>query len=459
MPVKERVLFPYLAAAWASTLILVVTILAGNALGERGLPFRIGGGVIALLAGALVWFAVSEPLRLRRAVDEATEALKASEQRYKHLYEHAPLAYFTLSEEGTVARANKRASEVLGRPVDELQGKPLVELFADIPDGRPKAETILEDFLEGREIEADEVAMRKGDGEILWVQLTMRATGPADGDGEQSLSMVMDITERKRAEERLNHYAKELERSNQDLEQFAYVVSHDLQEPLRMVKSYVSLLERRYKEDLDQDAKEFIDFAVDGVERMEALIRDLLAYSRVGTRGGDLEPVAVGEVLEDALANLAMSIEEASATVKHDDLPEVRADPAQLRQLLQNLIGNAIKYRSEEPPVVEVAATPQGNRWEIAISDNGKGIPENHQERIFEIFQRGEAGRSEVSGTGIGLAICKRIVERHGGHITVDSAPGKGSTFRFTLPDASAELPDDATDGWSPPVEDTAPQT
>ncbi len=457
MPVKERVLFPYLAAAWAATLILVVTILVGNQLGERGLPFRVGGGVIALLSGALVWFAVSEPIRLRRAVEEATQALHASEQRYKHLYEHAPLAYFTLADDGTVARANQRAAEVLDRPVDELEGRPLVELFADHPEGRPKAEEILDDFQASREIEADEVAMTKGEDGILWVQLTMRATGAADGDGGPYLSMVMDITDRKRAEEHLNHYAEELERSNQDLEQFASVVSHDLQEPLRMVKSYVSLLERRCKQDLDQDAQEFIAFAVDGVERMEALIRDLLAYSRVGTQGGEMEPVAVEDVLAEALADLSMSIEEAGASIEHEDLPKVRADPAQLRQLLQNLVGNAVKYHGEQPPVVEISATPMGDRWELAVSDNGKGIPEQDQERIFEIFQRGDAGRSEVSGTGIGLAVCRRIVERHGGEITVDSAPGKGSTFRFTLPDVDAELPDDRPIG-APSAGDPASQ-
>jgi light-regulated signal transduction histidine kinase (bacteriophytochrome) len=213
------------------------------------------------------------------------------------------------------------------------------------------------------------------------------------------------------------------------------------------VASYTQLLGRRYRGRLDEDADEFIDFAVDGANRMQRLIRDLLEYSRVGTRGGAFEPVAAGEVLEAALRDLAHRVEETGAVVTHDPLPTVLADPSQLRQLFQNLLGNALKYRGEETPRIHVAATreasevaaPQGaanaggGMWRFAVRDNGIGIAPEYQERIFVIFQRLHT-QAEYSGTGIGLAICKKIVERHGGRIWVESEPGRGTTFWFTLP-------------------------
>ena len=225
----------------------------------------------------------------------------------------------------------------------------------------------------------------------------------------------------------------ELERSNKELEQFAYVASHDLQEPLRMVSSYTELLERRYGDKLDDKGRTFINFAVDGAVRMQRLINDLLEFSRVSTRGKPMQPVDVNRVLGAVRANLSVAIREAGALVTNDELPTIVADETQLVQLLQNLVGNAIKFRAGERPLVHVSAQPGATECVFAVRDNGIGIAPEYFERIFVIFQRLHA-RGEYPGTGIGLAVCRRIVERHGGRIWVESVPGLGSTFYFALP-------------------------
>jgi signal transduction histidine kinase len=231
---------------------------------------------------------------------------------------------------------------------------------------------------------------------------------------------------------------RDLARSNAELEQFAYIASHDLQEPLRMVSSYTRLLARRYQGKLDQDADEFIAFAVDGATRMQRLIDDLLAFSRVGTRGKPFEPTDCNAVLKDVLDNLQLAIEENHAVVTRGELPVLPADASQLEQLFQNLIANAIKFHGEAPPQISIAAQQQADDWHFTVSDNGIGIDPEHFERIFVIFQRLH-GRGDYPGTGIGLAVCKRIVERHGGNIWVESVPGQGATFHFTLPAAQRD--------------------
>lgn len=251
---------------------------------------------------------------------------------------------------------------------------------------------------------------------------------------ERTAALEREIGERKQAQAALAQQAQELARSNADLAQFAYVASHDLQEPLRMVSSYTQLLARRYKGKLDADADEFINYAVDGVMRMKALINDLLAYSRVGTRGREPVPTSFEQVLSDVLANLQSTIEESKAVITHDPLPVLKVDPTQMIQLLQNLIGNAIKFRGQLPPRIHISAERLPGEWLFTVQDNGIGIDPAHTSRIFEIFQRLHSS-SEYPGTGIGLAICKKIIERHHGRIWVESELGKGSSFHFTIPE------------------------
>jgi PAS domain S-box-containing protein len=246
------------------------------------------------------------------------------------------------------------------------------------------------------------------------------------------LLAIEDITEHKQTE-KLRQTVEELARSNRDLEQFAYVSSHDLQEPLRMVASYLQLLEQRYKGRLEADADEFIAYAVDGAKRMQELINDLLAFSRVRTKGKEFTKTDCSHVLGQAIANLQAAIEESGAVLTNDSLPIVEADETQLIQLFQNLLDNAIKFRRKEPPRIHISAKRKGEEWLFSVIDNGIGIDPQYAERIFVIFQRLQE-KEECPGTGIGLAICKRIVERHGGRIWVESTPEKGSTFFFTIP-------------------------
>jgi light-regulated signal transduction histidine kinase (bacteriophytochrome) len=253
-----------------------------------------------------------------------------------------------------------------------------------------------------------------------------------------NVHLAVELDERRRGEQQLARYTQELARSNAELEQFAYVASHDLQEPLRMVASFTQLLAKRYQGRLDQDADEFIGFAVDGATRMQRLINDLLAYSRVGTRGKPFQPEDANAILRQARDNLAKAIEDSGAIIFHDPLPTVKGDEVQLIQLFQNLLANAIKFHGQETPQIQVSAEINGREWVFAVKDNGIGIAPEHQERIFSIFQRLHQ-RSEYPGTGIGLAICKKIVERHGGRIWVESQNQAGSTFFFTIPEDGDE--------------------
>ena len=235
-----------------------------------------------------------------------------------------------------------------------------------------------------------------------------------------------------KVEERTEELTR-LTRSNADLAQFAYIASHDLQEPLRMVTSYLQLIEQRYKDKLDADGTEFISYAVDGAKRMQTMINDLLTFSRVGTRGKPLEPTDCEVILDHTLANLQIAIENSQTIITHAPLPTVMADDTQMVQLFQNLIGNAIKFRRQEPLRVHISAQAKEREWVFSVRDNGIGMEPQYAERIFVIFQRLHS-KEEYPGTGIGLAVCKRVVERHGGEIWVESQPGQGSTFYFTIP-------------------------
>ncbi len=288
------------------------------------------------------------------------------------------------------------------------------------------------------------IPLRDAEGEVTGLVGVSRNITQRKRAERQVQKIVEDLEESKQMTdqqaEHMRSLAEELAQSNQELQQFAYVASHDLKEPLRMVTGYTQLLARRYKGKLDADADEFIGYAVDAAARMQTLIDNLLAYSRVGRRGKKFRPADCEAVFGRALNNLGAAVEESGASVKHDPLPTVMADETQLDQLFQNLIGNAIKFCDKHAPCVEVKAEPRGSEWVFAVSDNGIGIEPRYHNRVFEMFQRLHV-REEYSGTGIGLAICKKIVERHGGRIWVDSIPGEGSSFCFTLPKEAVPIP------------------
>jgi len=270
------------------------------------------------------------------------------------------------------------------------------------------------------------------EGQVKWVRERAELEFDEKGGMLGGFGTVQDMTERKRAEEKLRRAMEELERSNKELEQFAYVASHDLQEPLRAISGYVQLLQKRYRGKLDKDADDFINFAVEGAHRMQNLINDLLDFSRVGTTGKPLTRTESARALGAALRNMAADIEETRAVITTHDLPLVLADEGQLVQVFQNLLSNAIKFRKKDgPPRIHVSAEHRKNEgWVFSVRDNGIGMEPKYSDKVFQIFQRLQR---EYGGTGIGLAICKKIVERHGGRIWVESAPGEGSTFYFTL--------------------------
>jgi light-regulated signal transduction histidine kinase (bacteriophytochrome) len=279
-----------------------------------------------------------------------------------------------------------------------------------------------------------EAELLRKDGGRVCALLETSPILDADGRYTGSIAGVQDISERKEAEERLKRTLAELDRSNKELEQFAYVTSHDLREPLRMMTSFAQSLQKRYGDRLDATADEYIHYIVDGAARMQSLIDDILIYSRVSTRGLPFRRVELEAVFQDVLANLRAAIEETGAAVTHDPLPVLEADPSQLTQVLQNLVGNGLKFHQEGvPPVVHVSAKAEGQEWVVSVEDNGIGIDPLLFGRLFNLFQRLNS-QDKYPGTGVGLAVTKKIVERHGGRIWVESQPGKGSTFFFSLP-------------------------
>jgi PAS domain S-box-containing protein len=364
---------------------------------------------------------------------------KETEAKYRGLLEAAPDAMVVVNQDGKIVLLNVQAEKHFGYHRDELVGQKVKNI---IPEGF--AERLIAD---GTRTAADALAQQIGTG----IELVGRRKDGSEFPLEIMLSplestegilvtaAIRDITDRKKSEERLVSTVAELKRSNDDLQQFASVASHDLQEPLRMVASYTQLLAKRYKGRLDADADEFIGYAVDGSHRMQGLIRDLLAYSRAGTNGKALHEISSEKALQAAIANLRSSIEVSGAVVTHDALPAITSDDSQLAQVFQNLIGNAIKYRSAEVPRIHLSATKNaGTEWIFSVRDNGLGIEPEYFERIFILFQRLH-GQKEFEGSGIGLTICKKIVERLGGRIWVQSQPKQGSTFYFALPERNGK--------------------
>jgi PAS domain S-box-containing protein len=330
---------------------------------------------------------------------------------------------------------NLQAQKQFGYHSDELVGRQvrhiIPEGFAErlIADGiRSAAEALAQQIGTGIELQG-----RRKDGTDFPIEIMLSPL--ASREGTLVTAAIRDISVRKQAEALLVKTVGELKRSNDELKHFAYVASHDLQEPLRMVASYTQLLAKRYRGKLDGDADEFIAYAVDGCNRMQQMIRDLLTYSSAGASAMSLRTISSELALHVALANLRVAIEESGTLVSHDSLPAVTTDGAQLTQVFQNLIGNAIKYRGSGVPRVHVSARTEGRKERIfSVRDNGMGIDPQYFDRIFGLFQRLH-GRGEFAGTGIGLSICKKILERLGGRIWVESQLDQGSTFHFALPD------------------------
>ncbi len=383
--------------------------------------------------GILVTAAVRD-ITVRKLAEERVLQMEA---RYRGLMEAAPDAMVIVNQTGDIVLLNLQAEIQFGYRRDELVGRQVTNI---IPEGF--AERLIAD---GTRSAADALAQQIGTG----IELTgLRKDGSKfpieimlspleNAEGILITAAIRNISVRKISEEHLIKTAEELKRSNIELQQFSYVASHDLQEPLRMVASYTQLLAKRYRGRLDSDADEFIEYAVDGCNRMQGLIQDLLAYSRSGTDAKVLHEISGEAALKEALTNLRATIEESGAIVTHDALPTIISDDTQVALVFQNLIGNAIKYRGAEAPRVHISAVKNGgNVWIFSVRDNGLGIEPQYFERIFILFQRLH-GRNEFNGTGIGLAICKKTVERLGGKIWVESQPEKGSTFFFSLPGGS----------------------
>ena len=349
--------------------------------------------------------------------------------------------------EGIITTFSHGSEKLLGYSADELVGKTTPEIIHDAGEVAARAEELTGEL--GREIapgfevfvtkargggsETREWSYIRKDGTRVPVRLSVSEIVDKSGVLVGFLGIARDITELKQQQENLEKLAAELKRSNEDLEQFAYAASHDLQEPLRMIASYLQLLERRYKGQLDDQADRFIEFAVNGATRMQTLIRDLLTYSRIGARTKNPEPVDVSLPVGFALENLKVAIAERQASIVVDPLPTVVGDSTLLTQLFQNLVDNGLKFCAETTPRIHISANREGAEWIFSVTDNGIGIDPQYLDHVFVIFKRLH-GRDHYPGTGIGLAICKKIIDRHGGRIWAERGPGRGTTFKFSIP-------------------------
>jgi PAS domain S-box-containing protein len=386
-----------------------------------------------LVFAMLVWWAAHAVSKSGRATRHALEALRASEARFRAAVEAAPTAIVMVDAAGRIVLANPQAQRMFGYTDRELLGTGVEQL---LPERDRALHAILRAGFnakpETRSMGAGrDLFGRRKDGRELPIEIGL---GPVTtAEGPCTLAVITDLTARKAAERRLHLSNEALQRSNQELQQFAYIASHDLQTPLRAIGGFVHLLAEEYRGRFDAQADDWIQRTLSATERMQTLIQDVLAYSRIDSRALAFKPTDLATVVKAATDNLEASMREAGAEVVAEGLPTVLGDASQLTQLMQNLIGNATLYRSEAPLRISIAAERVADGWQVSVSDNGIGIaPENHA-RIFEMFQRLH-GPQNYPGTGIGLAICRRVVTRHGGRIWVESTPGAGATFRFTLP-------------------------
>ncbi len=362
----------------------------------------------------------------------AEQAVRESEQRFRTLFDQGPLGMAVMDQGCRFLEVNLAFCRITGYSEEELLHRSVADIAH--PDD-VNANTEFFKRLSERKIPrlSTEIRYIKKNGDAVWVNLTGSVLSGPNGE-QQYLGMLEDISDRRWMQDLLRRRAEDLARSNKELEQFAYVASHDLQEPLRNVTSCLQLLERKYKGSLGAEADQYIHYAVDSTTRMKALIQDLLSYSRIATRGKPLERIDCEQILEVTLKNLRSAIAEAGAVITHDPLPPILGDDTQLVQVFQNVIQNAIKFRKDEPPRVHVSSVKSTNEWIFSIKDNGIGIESRHWDRIFVIFQQLNK-KTQYEGTGMGLAIVKKVVERHGGRVWVESEPGIGTTFYFAIPE------------------------
>lgn len=401
--------------------------LLGQEQGWYGTRFGISlvAGSAVTLLGAAVFSSVAVLQRESQKRQAVEAALRDSEERQRLAVDGAHVGMWFWHVPTDDLDFTPECKKHFGLDLDQKMSYAVFEAALHPEDRERTRQVVQRSWDEHTSYQIDYRSLWR-DGSIHWLAARGWTYYDADGNVERMSGVVLDIDERKRAEEALA-------RSNSDLERFAYVASHDLQEPLRMVGSYVQLLANRYRGRLDSDADEFIAFAVEGAQRMQRMIEDLLAYSRVNTRGSNLAHVSVQDALDGALASLKLAIEDAGVVITSDPLPVVHADLGQLEHVFTNLVGNAIKFRNTESPHVHIHADRGQAEWVFSVKDNGIGIDPQYSDRIFILFQRLH-GRAEYPGTGMGLAIAKRIVERHGGRMWVKSEPGLGATFTFTLP-------------------------
>jgi PAS domain S-box-containing protein len=370
-------------------------------------------------------------LRERQNIEEA---LRQSEQKFRAIFDGTFQFIGLLTPQGIVIEANKPALDAIAANLADVAGQAFwaTPWWTHSPILQRQLQDAIAKAAQGELVrfEAEHIL---ANGSSIFVDFSLKPIFDQQGQVIMLIPEGRDINDRKKTELALQNRQQELARSNAELQQFAYVASHDLQEPLRMITSYLELLERRYKGQLDDKADKFIAYAVDGATRMQVLINDLLSYSRVGSKGQDWELVDCEKILQNVLSNLQLLIEQNNATITHTPLPQITADPSQLTQLFQNLISNAIKFRRETSPQIQIGVEYADDKWLFSVRDNGIGMEVQYLDRIFVIFQRLHS-KTEYPGTGIGLAVCKKIVERHGGNLWVDSQPGYGSTFHFTFP-------------------------
>lgn len=359
---------------------------------------------------------------------------KRAEERFRRLLDAAPDATIIVDQTGRIVMVNAQVQPMFGYTRQELLGQVMEMLIPERFRGKHvlhRGEYNSHPRTRPMGVGPELYGLRK-DGREFPVEISL---SPLETEEEGLLisAAIRDVTQRKWAQDQLRAYAEELQRSNLELQQFAYVASHDLQEPLRAISTFCEMLAKRYRGQLDAQADQWIGFVVDGARRMQALVQDLLAYSRLETRARPPEPVALDNIFHRAVENVRALAEETGASITAEALPTVCGDPSQLVQLLQNLIGNALKFRGGEPPRVHVSAARREENWVVSVSDNGIGIDPKYYERIFELFKRLH-NADRYPGTGIGLSVCRKVVHRHGGRIWVESEPGRGSTFYFTLP-------------------------